>query len=87
MGSEMCIRDSTNAIKSFDFSISPNPVENEIIINTLSKNINACIFSLTGQKIIESSSKKINTSGLAKGCYIVEVKNKESIKRKKVVIK
>ena len=78
---------NTNNIKSFDFSIYPNPGKNEIIINTHANNISTSIFSLTGQKIIETSLKKINTSVLAKGYYIVEVNNGEIIKRKKVVIK
>ena len=78
---------NTNNIKAFDFSIYPNPGKNEIIIKTNANNISTSIFSLTGQKIIETSLKKINTSVLAKGYYIVEVKNGEIIKRKKVVIK
>ena len=69
------------------FSVYPNPAKDQIKITTVATNIRVNIFTLTGQKIITTASKTIGTTDLAKGCYIVEVKSDNIIKRKKVVIR
>jgi len=74
--------------EKINFKIYPNPAQNEIKITTSHQNINITIFTITGKKIIETNAKKINTSNFAKGCYIIEIKNKNGFSmRKKLIIK
>ena len=78
---------NTNNIENLNVSIYPNPAEDEIIINATVGHINICIFSITGKKVVETTSKVINISNLAKGYYIVEIKSTDLIKRNKLIIK
>ena len=66
--------------------IFPNPAQNTITINTKMQNINICVFSLTGQKIISSKDKKIDISSLKKGCYIVRVYSDKFSAQNKLII-
>ena len=75
-----------NNIEPFYFSVYPNPADNQIAINTVNQDILVHIYNITGQKVIETTTKTINTSGLSKGCYIVEVISGGTIKRKKLII-
>ena len=65
---------SNHDVESLNFTIFPNPAKNEINISSLENSLTTIIYSITGEKIITSKSKKINTSSLSAGCYIVEVK-------------
>ncbi len=78
---------STNNIENLDYTIFPNPAGNKITIGTNARVINVGVFTLTGEKIIETDSKTINVSGLAKGCYIVTLQNNGVVTRKKLIIK
>ena len=78
---------SNHDVESLNFTIFPNPAKNEINISSLENSLTTIIYSITGEKIITSKSKKINTSSLSAGCYIVEVKGLYSTKRKKLIIK
>ena len=70
------------------FKIYPNPAQDKITITTSQQNMNVTIFKITGEKIIETNSKKINTSKFAKGCYIIEIKDKNGFSsREKLIIK
>jgi len=70
------------------FKIYPNPAQDKITISTSQQNINITIFTITGKKIIETTSKTINTSNFVKGCYIIEIRNKNGFStRKKLIIK
>ena len=75
-----------NNIKPFYFSVYPNPADNQLTINTVNQDVLIHIYNITGQKVIETTTKTINTSGLSKGCYIVEVISGGSIKRQKLII-
>ena len=77
---------NANNIIPLKFSIYPNPADEQITINTVNKDILVCIYNITGQKIIETTTKTINTSRLSKGCYIIEVISSGSIKREKLII-
>ena len=71
-----------------NFKIYPNPAKNKITITTSQQNINITIFTIAGKKIIETTAKIINTSNFAKGCYIIEIRNKNGFsKREKLIIK
>ena len=70
------------------FKIYPNPAEDKITITTNQQDINVTIFTTAGKKVLETTSKKINTSNFAKGCYIVEIRNKNRFSRRdKLIIK
>ena len=71
-----------------NFKIFPNPAEDKITITTSQQNINITVYSITGEKIIVTTSKTINTSNFAKGYYIIEIKNKYGFSmREKLIIK
>ena len=78
---------STNNLEKLDCTIYPNPANDKITISANTSGINVSIFTLTGQKVIETTSKTISVSSLAKGCYIVELESNGIIKREKLVIK
>ena len=74
-------------INQLEFKLYPNPAKNHVRVSSASSLVKVTIYSITGDKIIESSSKEIDTSLLAAGCYIVEVSDLYSLKRKKLIIK
>jgi hypothetical protein len=77
---------------SISFAVSPNPARNYITINTGSDVLNYTIKiseingSIVYQTTPENSNSTINTSGLSKGVYIVEISNGKAVSRKKLVI-
>jgi len=74
--------------EEINFKIYPNPAQDKITIITSQQNINVAIFTITGKKIIATTTKTINTSNFAKGCYIIEVRNENGfLKREKLIIK
>ena len=74
--------------KQVSFKIYPNPAEDKITISTSQKNISISIYTITGNKVIETSAKTINTSSFSKGYYIVEISNKNGFsRREKLIIK
>ena len=78
---------SVDEAKQIHLNIYPNPAEDRITISTNQQNIRVTIFNLTGVKVIETTKKTINTSSLAKGCYIVEVSSNKNSTREKLIIK
>jgi len=79
---------SVSLNEKINFKIYPNPAQDKITINTSLQNINITIFTITGRKIIETTSKTINTSNFAKGCYIIEIRNENGFaRREKLIIK
>jgi photosystem II stability/assembly factor-like uncharacterized protein len=77
----------TKDIKKLDCTIFPNPAKDQITIKANTRIVTVSIFTLTGQKIIESKSKIISVDILAKGYYIIEIISGDVIARKKLVIK
>jgi xyloglucan-specific exo-beta-1,4-glucanase len=77
----------TKDIKKLDYTIFPNPAKDQITIKANTRSVFVRIFTLTGQKIIESKSKTISVGSLGKGYYIVEIISGDVIARKKLVIK
>ena len=78
--------------KEVNASFYPNPVTNgELnVVATKESLKSVSIFDLSGKKVasksVEGKSTKINTQGLAKGIYILEVTCSKSTSRNKVVI-
>ncbi len=71
--------------------IYPNPAKNSLNIVSYAAGINSIsIFNLNGQKVLNTTVNanqiRINTSSLANGVYIVDIKsNNNSVKRKLVI--
>ncbi|MBT6964597.1 MAG: T9SS type A sorting domain-containing protein, partial [Flavobacteriales bacterium] len=78
---------NSNYFNHVKFTIYPNPADDKITIHTTENKVLISIYSITGQKIISTKSKSINTASLAKGYYVVEVKSESGTKREKLVIK
>ncbi len=78
---------NNNNIENINYVIYPNPAEDKVIIHGDVKNISVSIYNLTGQKVINANSKIIDVIDLLKGCYIIEIKNRNTIKREKLIIK
>ena len=57
-----------------NFKIYPNPVDNILNIDSVNE-INSMIYDITGKKVLESYSKNINIEKLAKGIYVIKIKD------------
>jgi len=71
--------------------IYPNPATDNINIVSYAELINNIeVYNLSGQKviskIINATSTKLNTNGLAKGVYVVDIKTKFSSVKRKIII-
>ena len=70
----------------------PNPAKDNINIVSYAELINSVeVYNLSGQKVLSKkvnngTTTKINTSGLSKGVYIVDIKSRASSVKKKVII-
>ena len=70
----------------------PNPAKDNINIVSYAELINSVeVYNLSGQKVLSKkvnngTTTKINTSGLSKGVYIVDIKSRTSSVKKKVII-
>ncbi len=78
-----------------NFILYPNPASaNEITITNYSINQNNSIleiYDLVGtlikQEIIKQQQQKVNIEGLSNGCYIIVIKNNESVISKRFIVK
>lgn len=59
-----------------NFSMYPNPANNILNIDSENELKSVEIYSLLGQKVLLSTSKTVNVSGLSKGIYMVRVEDK-----------
>ncbi|MBT7896498.1 MAG: T9SS type A sorting domain-containing protein [Flavobacteriales bacterium] len=71
--------------------IYPNPATDNINIVSYAELINNIeVYNLSGQKVISkivnATSTKLNTNGLAKGVYVVDIKTKFSSVKRKIII-
>ena len=55
-----------------EFNFYPNPVKDELTIQSKSDLKNVSVYNLSGQLIMNSKSKKINMKSLSSGVYIVK---------------
>ena len=78
---------NSNYFNDVEFTIYPNPADDKITIHTTENKVLINIYSITGQKLVSTKSKSVNTASLAKGYYVVELKSESVTKRKKLVIK
>ncbi|MFY1045632.1 T9SS type A sorting domain-containing protein [Chryseobacterium sp. GP-SGM7] len=77
---------ASNSVKE-TFKIYPNPVTDFIVIETKDdiKNIN--IYSISGQKVMNTLHKKINIQSFPSGVYFVEIKTYKSTTTHKIIKK
>lgn len=72
-----------NFTKSSPIDVFPNPIENEINVNSNEQIINIEIFSTAGEKVysrnyLYENSTKLSLSFLPNGCYIMHTTTKEN---------
>lgn len=81
--------DRVNYKEDASITLYPNPVNDVLTINSPLKIESLEVFNLLGQKILFSngSSKTLNTSGLAKGMYIIKVAQENNVISTKRFIK
>lgn len=60
-------------LNSLKFSLYPNPANDILNINTDSEVKSIEIYSVQGQKVLNTNSKQVNISNLSKGIYMVRV--------------
>lgn len=78
---------NTQKFNNFDFSLFPNPVKNELNINSKEKINSIEIYNVLGKKVLTSKnvSKNIDISSLSKSVYLVKVFTDKGISTKKLV--
>lgn len=76
----------SNAVKQ-GFKIYPNPASDFIIIETKDEINTIDIYSISGQKVLNTQSKKINIQSLKSGVYLVEIKTNQSTTTHKIIKK
>ncbi|MCX8523085.1 T9SS type A sorting domain-containing protein [Chryseobacterium formosus] len=76
----------SNSVKE-SFKIYPNPASDFVVIETKDdiKSIN--IYSISGQKVLNTQDKKINIQSLQSGVYFVEIKTDKSTTTHKIIKK
>jgi hypothetical protein len=68
-----------------DFAFYPNPAKTQVSIQCSSE-FEASIFSMNGQRLIQSNSNTIDVSCLAKGVYIIQLNSLGKSTKKRLVI-
>ena len=65
-----------NDISRSDISISPNPVQNYLYINT-DKKFQFTVYNQYGKELINTREKRIDVSGLADGIYFIVLRDRD----------
>ena len=85
---------ANNTLSSQDFkqndlqlNLYPNPANNFITIEMTNQAKSIEIYTILGQKVLESKNKQINVSSLAAGMYMVRIKDSENATSTKKFIK
>jgi len=87
-----CVSTNISSNKSKDLiSFYPNPVTNNLFIETSEQDVSVNIYSLMGKKIdhfyVSSGQIKYNMDALISGIYLVEAFNKEGVLQRIKIIK
>lgn len=78
-------------VKSNESSVelSPNPFNDNLVINSNTTIINAEIVDVTGRvkmfEVVNSNTAKLNTSGLDNGVYFIRINNGEKVITKRII--
>ncbi|MCL7752667.1 T9SS type A sorting domain-containing protein [Polaribacter sp. Z022] len=80
---------STEKINSFEFNTYPNPVENNLFINSQEKIQSAEVFNLLGTKVLSLNNVQgsLDVSSLSKSIYILKLTSDKGISTKRFVKK
>jgi hypothetical protein len=69
--------------------LSPNPFNDNLVINSNTTIINAEIVDITGRvkmfEVVNSNTAKLNTSGLDNGVYFIRINNGEKVITKRII--
>ncbi len=76
---------SINQFNKSDIKIYPNPVQNQLNIESQEIINGIEIFDLLGKKIFESKSKTIDVSGLQSGIYLLKINTENGILTQKII--
>lgn len=69
------------------FTVAPNPAHDQILING-EQFMKAELYSLTGQKVLESSTSEITLNGISAGAYLLKIQNQTGkVETQKVLIR
>lgn len=80
---------STSTEAAVEIGTYPNPVSNGTLFINSKTNTSLEIYSVLGKKVVAKSnvSKSVDVSQLAKGCYILKIKNENNaVQTKKLII-
>lgn len=69
----LCASTPTFVIEANDIKIYPNPVVNEIIIETQRDKIDIQIYDVQGRLVLLSNEKLIDVSNFAQGMYVIVI--------------
>lgn len=78
---------SVSDVMKENFKIYPNPASDFIVIETKNSVKDINIYSVSGQKVINTQNKKISIQNLQKGAYWVEIKTDQSTTTRKIIKK
>lgn len=76
----------SDAVKQ-SFKIYPNPASEFVIIETQDNIKDINIYSVSGQRVMNTLNKKINIQSLQSGIYFVEIKTEKSVTTHKIIKK
>lgn len=77
---------STPTFNNFEFSMSPNPANNVLTINSKETLNKVEIFNLLGKRVLSTTNtNNINVSSLSKSVYLVKLSSNKGVSTKKLV--
>lgn len=76
---------STNQIDKSKASVYPNPVQNQLNVESQEIINNIEIFDLLGKQILVSEEKSIDVSGLQSGIYLLKITTNNGILTQKII--
>ncbi|WP_373942078.1 T9SS type A sorting domain-containing protein [Polaribacter sejongensis] len=80
------VNDNFNVFKS-DVTVYPNPTVSNLNIKMDSNLKRAIVYSVLGNKVLETTSKKITTSNLKSGLYLIKIEDENGTVSTKKFIK
>lgn len=80
-----CLNLSTEAFSYNDFKVYPNPTKDIITIDSPTILTNVEVFDISGNKLLESKSNKIDLSQFSNGIYFVKIMSNASSQTKKII--
>ncbi|SDR70799.1 Por secretion system C-terminal sorting domain-containing protein [Polaribacter sp. KT25b] len=76
---------STKGFNNFHFSMSPNPVNDVLTINTKETLKKVEIFNLLGKRVLSSTKNSVDVSSLSTSVYLVKISSDKGVSTKKLI--